>query len=224
MAITQQMLKDAWADKDLKDWIQKTFTIGENAANALPLYDYQTTIPDLGLCAALTRSAGAIWKNKGDTRLELSGLKVSRFEGAVSKEPSFPDATTANLPIDFSTLEAKGRYALHYTCTCSNMFGMEITSSNSTQSGNLTGTFGAGSIIYIADFGGGALRLKSISIPGTPAVSVTTDGMPDWLSKIANVLSGRDFLGLISDRVGNAFANAAFARTMIDTLNKHMGL
>src|SRR5258708_37295638 len=79
MAITQQNVKDAWGDKDMKDWIRQTFTIGADAAAPLPLPDYQTRIPDLGLCNALTRSPGALWRNKGDTGLGLVELNVTRF-------------------------------------------------------------------------------------------------------------------------------------------------
>lgn len=231
MAISQDVIRDAWAAE--KDGIEASFPISPvdpvlpateptQAANALALPDYNAQIGDLNLCP--NSGMSGVWKVKGGTTLRLSELKVWSFQGIETGDPSFPDPDTVILPITFSRLEVRGKYHIHCTCSLTSMWGGgEIQASEKNETGSVTETFPAGSLNYALDISGPGLRFKSVSVPGTPSVVTHSDrGWPDWLERFANVMSGHDILGAINGSMGNVFATAGFAQSMIASLNKRM--
>jgi hypothetical protein len=230
MAISQDVIRAAWAAE--KDGIEASFPISPvapvlpateptQAANALALPNYDAKIGDLGLCP--NSGMGGVWRLKGGTTLTLSDMKVWSFQGVKAGDPSFPDGNTVILPIKFSLIEVRGRYHIHCTCALSSMWGSEIQSSDKNETGSMTQTFSAGTLDYALDISGPGLRFKSVSIPGTPSVVTQSDsGLPKWLAQLGNVMSGRDILGAINNAMGNVFATAGFAQSMIASLDKRM--
>lgn len=233
MAIPHGVISSAWAAEKLT--IEKNFPIQPvaavlpateptRAANAIALPDYRSVIDNPGLCPG--GSQAGVWRPEGDTTLTLSGMTVWSFQGVQAQEATFPDANTVILPIKFSLMEVRGHFHIHCVCVMKAMWtGAEMSRSDTNEAGSMIQTFNAGTLNFVVDTSGPKLVFKSVTVPGNPSVVTNLEnGMPGWLQRFANVMSGHDILGAINQSMSNVFVTAGFAQSMIANLNKHLGL
>ncbi len=221
MAIPQDAVRKAWADKRVE--IERSFTIvatDRPASGAPQLPDYESTIPDIGLCSG-GNSASTFRKPKGDTHLRVHHLFVWNLREPTQKDAEFSeDGATVVLPIEFSLLEVRGRFEATTTCGYYTMFGTETMSQSSSVEGDLWESFGSSTLNFSLTIASSRLAYNDVFVPGVPSMRAEPDsGVPDWLQKFASVMSGHDMNESIRRSIVNVFASADFTRRMIDTMN-----
>jgi hypothetical protein len=239
MAIPNRAIADAWAA--MKPDIDKAFG-GDVTKLAIP--PQRQGCSDLGLCRELNPppsmgqgSRPWSWQAKGEGVVVLDSLAVTRLEGVNAKAAEFTGDGVL-LPIDFDTMEVRGRYRISVPCVQVTSLAGEIGSQEVVRQGDLTEVYVRGTLFYhlnngdklaftrasmerLPDYSGVDLS-GSGTVVGTPVMGDGPGGKPDQgrLGYVrrevrADRNDGAWLMDLLSGRVfGDAWLGAAMASSV----------
>ena len=141
----------------------------------------------------------------------------------MSKTAVAMDSTTVQLPLSYSQLKVSGSYTYGQPCALYDL-GKKTTTTTANGKGSITQTIGGGSLYYVAKLGR-TVTLSSVVVNGNPSVNVSpdSDGLPDWLVKIASFFQTFDEAAILRSSLQNVFLTADFSQQMIGLLNQKIG-